>query len=290
MLEQVDKIRIYGMTTLNKKLVDRARKIALMMQSPFENEVIVAASLLKKLLDEHNMTLQELGLKNLKNEDLNRTIVKESATEIKNNNLRDVIRTSEASHEITPAANIKEMLYKHLICDMHVWFLCVLVKIARAYGVWIVGDRYGTWAERSYFLKIVGFSADVEILKIVIVNLRKFIETQILKRGYVDKTQIANYAFGLIDTIINKITEDTARRSTYESRLLSKSKSAKLAEYMYKCYGLTTDCDPIDLGRDDGAYRVGRCDGYQYFKPNSCKEAFSAILKKSAETAMKKVE
>lgn len=261
-----------------------------MMQSPFENEVIVAASLLKKLLDEHNISLQELGLKNLKKEDLNRTTVKESATEIKNNNLRDVIRTTEASHEVTPEANIREILYKHLISNMDVWFLSVLLKISRAYGVWIVGDRYGTWAERSYYLKIVGFSADVEILKIVIVNLRKFIGTQISKRGYADKTQIANYAFGLTDTIAQRIKEDTDRRSTLESRLFSKSKSAKLAEYMYRCYGLTNDCDPINLGRDDKAYYAGRSDGYQYFKPNSCKEDFLAVLKKRADQVVQRVE
>lgn len=289
MLEQIDKIRIYGMTTLNKKLVDRARKIALMMQSPFEHEVIVAARLLKQLLDNHNITLNDLGLKKV---DLNRIMGMEAAT--KTTNLRDVIRTTGTSHEVSSKGDcnqIREILYKHLITEMDLWFLCVLVKIAHAYEVLIIGDRYGTWADKSYYLKIIGFPEDVEHAKSAIVSIRYFIETQISKSGYVHITQIANYAFGIADTITQRIKEDVDRRSTYESRLLTRSKSAKLAAYVYKSYGLTTDCDdPIDLGRDDDAYRTGLYDGHNFFRQNSCKEALLAALKKRSETkAMERV-
>lgn len=272
-----------------QKIIDKAKKIVALMSSPVAGEAKAAASLLKKLLDDHNITMQDLGLGDLINKNLNRTTNKNVANETKSNNLRDVVGTHGTSREVTPEAII-EVAYKHFITGMDGWLLCVFLKIAHAYEAMIIGDRYGTWADKSHYLKVIAFPEDIGKVKNAIVNIRHFIETQISLRGYTEKAQIANYAMGLADTITLRITEETDRRYTYISRLLSRSKALKLSEYLYRCYGLTTDCDdPIDLGRDDDAYKAGRYDGHHYFKPNSCKEALSAALKNRAETAMEKL-
>ena len=49
----------------HQDFVNKVKKIASMMETPFEHEVITAAQLLKRLLDEHNMTMLDLRLKNL---------------------------------------------------------------------------------------------------------------------------------------------------------------------------------------------------------------------------------
>lgn len=275
--------------TERQKLIDKARKVAALMTSPVEAEMIAATIKLKQLLTEHNLSLKELGLSDLINENHKHTTAKHEANKANTNNLKDVVRTSGASREVTSEAII-EVAYKHFITGMDGWLLCVLLKIAHAYEAMIIGDRYGTWAEKSHYLKIIAFPEDIEKVKRAIVNIRHFIETQILIRGYTEKIQVANYAMGLADTITLKITEDTDRRSTYESRILSRSKSLKLSEYLYRCYGLTTDCDhPIDLGRDKDAYRTGLYDGHTFFRQNSCRDALLAALKNRSETAMERV-
>jgi len=275
--------------TDRQKLINRARKVLALVSSPVAGEAVAAASLLKQLLDNHNMTLQELGLSDLLNKNLHRIIARGASANTKTCNPKNITTSHEGSLK-TDSNQIKEVVYKHHITEMDVWFLCVLVKIAHAYEVLIIGDRYGTWADKSHYLKIVGFLENIKNVKSAIVNIRHFIENQISIRGYTEKAQIANYAMGLADTITLRITEETDRRYTYISRLLSRSKALKLSEYLYRCYGLTTDCDdPIDLGRDDDAYKAGRYDGHHYFKPNSCKEALSAALKNRAETAMEKL-
>lgn len=255
--------------TERHKLVEKAKKVAALMTSPVEGEMIAAASLLKKLLDRHDITLQELGLKNLNIEDFNLTTVKESATETKSNNLKDVVRTSGANREVTPEADnyeIHEIIYKRSINELEIWFLCLLVKIARVYGCWVLGDRFGTSNARSHCLKIIGFPADLKKLKIEIINLRKFILAQIEIRSYAYTAQIVGYAFGLTDEITAMIKGEIDQNTTYESRLISESKSIQLAEHMLKKYGLTSDSDPIDLDYDHRAYDIGRCDGYMYFR------------------------
>jgi len=262
------------------QVISKAQKIASRMKSPFPNEVAIAAMKLRQLLAEYGLSMSDVGLGNL---DISNMVNK--------THLRDVVNTPGTTHDVTSEANIKEVVYKHLITEMDVWFLCVLLKIAHAYETMILGDRYGrTWAEKSCYLKLIGFSEDIEIVKNAIVNIRHFIENQILIRGYTKKIQVANYGLGLADTIILRIKEENDYRSTYESRILSRSKSLKLSQYLYRCYGLTTDCDhPLNLGRDKDAYRTGLYDGHNFFRhKNSCKEAFTEALKHRAETSMPK--
>lgn len=259
------------------------------MSSPVAGEAKAAASLLKKLLADHNLTMQDIGLKN---DDSYCKTVKESATDIRNNNLRDVIRTTEASHEVsqkTDGNQIKEFIFKHPICELEIWFLAVLVKIARVHGCWIFGDRFGTHNQRSKYLKIIGFPSDLEKLKIEIINIHRFIKDQIELRRYVHLSQVLGYAMGLSDTITSMIKGVIYQNSTYESRMLSKSRSIQVADHMIKKYGLSSDSDPIDLDYDHGAYRIGQCDGHKYFGQNCCKEAFLNALKMRSEIAMEKI-
>ncbi len=222
--------------TEHQKLINKAKKIASMMQSPYENEVIVAASLLQKLLDEHNMNLQELGLKNLNNDDLNRTA-------------KDVTKTGNNVSEVNND-EIVEIIYKHSYCVMDEWIKDMIVKIARAYGVrtCVISD----------YVRLVGYPSDVEIVKLMLVNLRKFIETGISKRGYTDKNTITSYAFGLIDRIIQTI------RSTPTDTAFAKS--LKLADYMCKHYGIRVESTYSDPPAKWAcrAYQTGLSDGDNY--------------------------
>lgn len=275
--------------TERQKLIEKARKIAALMSSPVACEGVAAASLLKKLLDDNNLTMQEIGLKN---EDLSRKSVKESANGIKNSNLKDIIRTTKNSHEVshtTDSNQIKEFIFKRPISELEIWFLTVIVKIARVHGCWFFGDRFGTHNERSNYLKIIGFPSDLEKLKIEIINTHRFIKGQIEMRGYVHLSQIVGYALGLTDTITSMIKGEINQNSTYESRLFSESRSIQVADHMLKKYGLRSDSDPMDLEYDHGAYKVGLCDGHKYFGQTCCKEAFLNALKKRSETARKKV-
>ena len=193
------------------QVISKAQKIASRMKSPFPNEVAIAAMKLKQLLDEYSLSMRDVGLGNL---DISNMV---------NKTTHEVIQDDD-NH------GIKEYFYKQHISKLPLWFLLVILKIAHAYEAMIIGDRYGTWADKSCFLKIVCFPEDFENVKSAIVNIRHFIETQISLRGYTEKIQVANYAMGLVDTIILRIKEENDYRSTYESKLLSRSKSVKLSE------------------------------------------------------------
>lgn len=275
-----------------QKLVERAKKVAALMTSPVEGEMIAASVKLKQLLTEHDLTLKELGVSDLLNNNLSHTTAKYEANKANTNNLRDVVRTSGASREVSPEADdneIHEIIYKRPINSLEIWFLCVLLKTARVHRCWVYGDRFGTSNSRSHYLKIVGYRPDLEKLKIEIINLRTFILGQIERRGFVYSTQIVGYVFGLTDEITSRIKGEIDQNSTPDSRMLSKSKSIQLAEYMLKKYGLTSDSDPIDLDYDRGAYRVGQCDGYKYFGHSSCRDAFLEALRKKSENVMEKL-
>jgi hypothetical protein len=135
--------------TPNQKLINKAKKIALMLQSPYENEVIVAASLLKKA--DHNTSMQALGLQNV--------------------NFDRIIKNEVCNDRIV------EVIYKQPYSSMSNWLRDMVVKIARVYDAKAVVDQN----DRILF---VGYSSDIEIVKIMVVSLKAYIQSQIIKRCF----------------------------------------------------------------------------------------------------------
>ena len=159
------------MMTERQKLVERAKKVAALMSSPVEGEMIAASIKLKQLLNEHNLTLKELGLQNL---NLNPTS-------------KDVAEYNDT---------IIEVVNKVPYSLMNVWIRDMFVKVTRAYGVktFVIGDH----------LTFVGYASDVEIVKIMAISLRGFILSQISKRGCTDNAAVS-YAVGVTDRVVKSI-------------------------------------------------------------------------------------
>jgi hypothetical protein len=183
--------------------VKRVKKIASMMETPYEHEVIVAAQLLKGLLDEHNMTLLDLRLKTISSDHANTDIINEDITEV---------------------------LFKHSSYWLEDWLKNMVYEVSKVYGVKIVRDRY-----TNYF-KLIGFPYDLVVVEFAIIYLRKYIEAQITKDGYTNGECITRYVSGLIDRIVRSIKEDAEHRAISNSRALDESKSFRLSTYITKKY------------------------------------------------------
>lgn len=187
----------------HQEFVNRVKKIASMMETPYEHEVITAAQLLKSLLDEHNMTMLDLRLKNLSPDHAYTDVINEDITEV---------------------------IFKHSSYWLEDWLKNMVYEVSKVYGVKIVRDRY-----TNYF-KLIGFPYDLVVVEFVIIYLRKYIETQISKEGYTNEKYITGYVSGLIDRIVRSIKEDADLRAISKSRALDESKSFRLATYVTKKY------------------------------------------------------
>ncbi len=187
----------------HQEFVNRVKKIASMMETPYEHEVITAAQLLKSLLDEHNMTMLDLRLKNLSPDHAYTDVINEDITEV---------------------------IFKHSSYWLEDWLKNMVYEVSKVYGVKIVRDRY-----TNYF-KLIGFPYDLVVAEFAIIYLRKYIETQISKEGYTNEKYITGYVSGLIDRIVRSIKEDADLRAISKSRALDESKSFRLATYVTKKY------------------------------------------------------
>lgn len=187
----------------HQEFVNRVKKIASMMETPYEHEVITAAQLLKSLLDEHNMRMLDFRLKNLYPDHADTDVINEDITEV---------------------------IFKHSSYWLEDWLKNMVYEVSKVYGVKIVRDRY-----TNYF-KLIGFPYDLVVAEFAIIYLRKYIETQISKEGYTNEKYITGYVSGLIDRIVRSIKEDADLRAISKSRALDESKSFRLATYVTKKY------------------------------------------------------
>lgn len=218
--------------TEHQRLINKAKKIASMMQSPFENEVLVASSLLTKLLDEHNINLQELGIKC---PDLNRTA-------------KSDVTYTNPSTKITETDydRIVEVVYKHPYHIMSDWMRDLIIKIAKAYWIntVVVTDN----------VRLIGYASNVEIVKLMIINLSGFINSRIFERGYTDNEYITSYAAGIVDRVAQKIMCCYPRNITC-------ALAHKLSQYTSTHYGNNPRATFKDVCHVGTAYQVGLYDG-----------------------------
>jgi hypothetical protein len=187
----------------HQEFVNRVKKIASMMETPYEHEVITAAQLLKSLLDEHNMRMLDQRLKNLSPDQAYTDVINEDITEV---------------------------IFKHSSYWLEDWLKNLVYEVSKVYGVKIVRDRY-----TNYF-KLIGFPYDLVVVEFAIIYLRKYIETQISKDGYTNEEYITGYVSGLMDRIARSIKEDADLRAISKIRALDESKSFRLATYVTKKY------------------------------------------------------
>ena len=185
--------------------VNRVKKIASMMETPLEHEVITAGQLLKRLLEEHYMTMLDLRLKNISYD-------------------HNITNTDVINEDIT------EVIFKHSSYWLEDWLKTLVYEVSKVYGVKVVRDRY-----TNYF-KLIGFPYDLVVVEFVIIYLRKYIETLISKDGYTNEKYITGYVSGLIDRIVQSIKEDADLRAISKIRALDESKSFRLATYVTKKY------------------------------------------------------
>lgn len=208
---------------MDRKLISKAHKIAAMMQSPYEKEVLVAANMLKKLLADHNTSMQALGL----NINIDRTI--------KN--------ISEAN-----SSDIVEFAYKQTCSTMSDWLEDMIIRISRSYDV-----KTGNQKDR---MLLIGYSSDVEIAKIMIDNLRAFIETQIVKRGYhTNKYTASSYALGVVNRVVSSIGVSG-----------NSIKLSKLTEYIQRSYNSVGAATKTEFRPIRRAYVAGSNDAVNYQK------------------------
>ena len=187
----------------HQEFVNRVKKIASMMETPYEHEVITAAQLLKRLLDEHNMRMLDQRLKNISPDHADPDVINEDITEV---------------------------IFKHSSYWLEDWLKNLVYEVSKVYGVKIVRDRY-----TNYF-KLIGFPYDLVVVEFAIIYLRKYIETQISKDGYTNEEYITGYVSGLMDRIARSIKEDADLRAISKIRALDESKSFRLATYVTKKY------------------------------------------------------
>lgn len=200
-----------------QKLVEKAKKVAALMSSPVEGEMIAASIKLKQLLNEHNLTLKELGLKNL---NLNPTS-------------KDVAEYNDT---------IIEVVNKVPYSLMNVWIRDLFVKVSRAYGVRTV--------VKNDHVTFVGYASDVEIVKIMVVSLRGFILSQISKCGYTDDRTASGYAFGIVDKVVNSIGSavDHTKMATLAEYMY---KNHGISEVSTQVNNFRFSCSAYQAGKSD---------------------------------------
>lgn len=233
--------------TQKRELIEKARKIAARMRSPYPNEVEVASEMLRKLLAEHNLSMKDLGL------DTSDVTVSRTAAPSK-----DTRRFVHDEFEDIVDTNYKRVYTyldrweKHLICQLSST-LCIEVSIY---------DQY---------TKFVGLSSDVKLMKKFLVYLTHFIEDLLRtkKLGYLDSSR-NEFAIGFITSVLGVI----GLRATH-----TPEKARIIKKYMDQRYHAVTlsygtsirKCENLD------AYHAGISAGRNFRMPSQGRSQSESI-------------
>lgn len=214
--------------TERERLIDKAKKIAAMMQSSSENEVSVAAAALKRLLDEHHLSMSDLG-----------SIKKEK-------------------NYTSPPSTSKELVVEEAFLkgNPKFWIKHLVNQLGKAYGVRVLfGDN----------VYLVGMSSDVEILRFVVKYIYNYISDKVRSYGYTTDTQITSYASGVIERIVLNIKQESYKLSNIQSKALVVCKN-EVTKYVEKKYGKTEGIHE-EQERSEDNYSVGLRDGSKFTIP-----------------------
>jgi hypothetical protein len=159
----------------DQTIIQRARKVAALMDSPVEGERIAATLKLKLIMEEHNLSMQDLGIASTS---FNKSLV---------------VSTSNSSNTELNPSDIKEVRYMH--GNLSMWLKDMLLELTSIYDIFVIFTPDHT--------KIIGFNDDIQVFKHVIVHMRKFIEEGITKYGYTNEKDINGYARGVLNRVID---------------------------------------------------------------------------------------
>jgi hypothetical protein len=213
--------------------IEKAKKIAARMQSPYENEVLVALSKLKRFLDEHHLSMQDIGLKN---------------QSTGSSNVPAPVRPIY-SCKIVPftSSNIKEIRYKHGTATLPKWQKEAFTRLSWSFDVAIVYyDNYSI---------IAGYSEDVEVFKNTMIYMKNYLESQISAHGYKTDHEILGYLYGFLD----RLNASIKKESLPESVRLSQEKGSRIDRYLEKKYNIK-DKAVLLSNYDQSAYNAGRAE------------------------------
>ena len=221
------------MKMTKSELIEKAKKIAARMNSPCQHEVEVAAAMLKKLLDDHNMSMLDIGLKpmtsnNLVNADIRIDISEESLMDIN---------------------------YKKGCTVLPNWAMSMIRSLSRIMGFRVIFY--------PGYTKIVGLGSDIAIAKLIIVHLSRYIENRIALYRFPDNEHADGYGLGLSSQVLMTISA-----SSTENVALSRAKWIRIAKYVAVRYGILFD-EPGKgtFSYNVWAYQKGQSDGNSFRIP-----------------------
>jgi hypothetical protein len=233
------------MTEDRKKLIDKASKIAARMQSPFENEVLIASMMLRKLLDDHNLSMQDIGLKG----EAFKSAQSSASTSRETTNVPAPARPIYSCRVVpfTGSNNIKELRYRHGSATLPKWQKEAFTRLSWLFDVAIIYyDNYSI---------IAGYSEDVEIFKNTMVYMKNYLESQISAHGYRSEQEILGFLYGFLERLRASIKKESIPKSAQ----LSQEKGSKIDRYLEKRYNIKDKTVPLS-SYDQSAYDAGMSD------------------------------
>jgi len=229
--------------TEREKLILKAKKVAALMSSPVEGEMLAASAMLKKLLDEHNLTMQDLGMAKKSTHTHH-----SSSTPTSHSNGSSVVIAEDFELNLS---DIIEVHYKYPGSELAAWITDLISTLARLYEVEIVF---------SYeHVKILGFPSDVEVFKHVLVFMRRHIEDNLSKHRYTSPQDISGYYNGLMDRFEASVMAEVSLRN----RNLSSMKMSMLAHYVNTHFNIRKTMYMVPLYSSE-SYATGSSDGSNF--------------------------
>lgn len=221
------------------ELIERARKIAAMMQNPNKNEAVVAARKLKKFLAEHNLTVKDLE--------------GSSTTFHQTEQKPEQPQPHQQYHyEAKPEVNIKEdiieVIYRKGGHNLPNWNKKLIWDLSIVLGFKVM--------YKPDSIIMVGLRSDITLAKRLIFHTVKHIEGRFNESGYTSADDLNGFGTGFSDSLI-QILKDRANHSfEYQTK-----RGEMIQYYLSSHYTIFSGPDRTDYTFNNKPYSIGRQDG-----------------------------
>lgn len=176
-----------------QELKDKALKIAARMRSSNPNEAAVAAAMLRKLLDEHHLTMRDIGLQS-----------HEVSLYAGQKHQQESVNTCFS------VSDIKEIFWKK--SNIQAWEDSMVVNICQTFGAWTIHDV------TAGFVKIVGFQADLTVITIILSSLDKFVWAKLAGRTFRNSNERNSFAAGIYSQALKNVARDPRVQKIEEAK------------------------------------------------------------------------
>lgn len=215
-----------------QEIKDKAAKIAARMQSPYPHEAQVAANMLRKLLDDYNLSMQDVGLSS-----------------------HDVSIYSHKTASTAPEfriKDIKEVVWKKK-ADKN-WEGSMVSDLCDAFDAASIRDSAG-------YIRLIGFPAELAVVTAVLSNLHKFVLSQLEGHSFRNELEQDSFAIGMYREALKQLD------SSMLAKRISDTKRKLVFYYVYVTYQVKFQ---VEKGRtlNSEQYRNGKSHG-QAFKMES---------------------